>query len=76
MDNKTITVLLIAAIIISLFSLVVTLSLDTEGLRVQEKTTTIIQKSDLSSGQVGFKVEPTPENQNEKPRPKGRGINN
>lgn len=65
MDNKIIAVLLIAAILISVFSLIVTLSLNTEDLKLQEKSTTIIKKSDVSSGQVGFIVGPTSENQNE-----------
>ena len=65
MDNRIIVVLLIVAIIVSVFSLVVTLSLSTDDMRLQEKTTTIIKKSDVSSGQVGFTIEPTSENQNE-----------
>lgn len=64
MDNKTITVLLIVAIIVSVFSLVITLSLNTDNMRLQEKTTTIVQKSDVSSGQLGFTIEPTSKNQN------------
>ncbi len=65
MDNKIIVVLLIAAILISVFSLVVTLSLNTEDLRLQEKSTTIIKQADVGSGQVGFTVGSTSKNQNE-----------
>ncbi len=65
MDNKVIVFLLIAAVIVSVFSLVVTLSLNTDDMRLQEKTITVVKKSDVSSGQVGFAIEPTPKNQNE-----------
>ena len=63
MDNKIIVILLIATVIISVFSLIITLSLNTENIQ-SERTTTIIKKPDMSSGQVGFTIEPTPKNQN------------
>jgi len=63
MDKKMITVLLVIAIVISVLSLVVTLSLNTDNMSLRERTTTIIQKPDFSSGQVGITIEPTPENQ-------------
>ena len=63
MDNKIIVILLIATVIISVFSLIITLSLNTENIQ-SERTTTIIKKPDMSSGQVGFTTEPTSKNQN------------
>ena len=65
MDNKVIVFLFIAAVIVSVFSLVVTFSLNTDDMRLQEKTITVVKKSDVSSGQLGLTIEPTPKNQNE-----------
>ena len=64
MDNKIILILLIATVIISVFSLILTLNLNTEDMQSQERTTTIIKEPDMSSGEVGFAIEPTAKNQN------------
>jgi hypothetical protein len=61
MDDKIIAVLLIAAIIISLVSVIVTIGLNTKSIPL-ERTTTIIKKSDSSSANVGFVIEETEAN--------------
>lgn len=62
MDNKIIVVLLIATVIISVFSLIVTLSFNTES--IQAASSNVINVPDASSGEVGLIIEPTLKNQN------------
>jgi len=61
MNNKIITILLIAAIVISVFSLIITLNLNTDEMQQM----TGIKEPDVNSGEVGFIVESTSKNQNE-----------
>lgn len=61
MDNKIIVILLVATVIISVFSLIITLNFNTEDISSQEST--IIKEPDMSSGNVGFTIESTIKNQ-------------
>jgi hypothetical protein len=53
MSEKIIVILLIAAIIISVFSMVVTLSLNANDLQTQ-KNTNFVDKPDLESSNIGL----------------------
>ena len=59
MSEKIITVLLIAAIIVAVFSMVVTLGLSTDTLPVKEKTVTIIKGNDMQAANVGLTIKET-----------------
>ncbi|HLC87026.1 MAG TPA: hypothetical protein VJH65_01985 [Candidatus Nanoarchaeia archaeon] len=57
MDNKVLVILLVAAILVSLVSFVITLSLD-ESDFVKERTITIIKGAEATGGTVGLVIEP------------------
>ena len=55
MSEKIIVILLIAAIIISVFSMVVTLSFNANDLQIQ-KNTNLINNPDLESSSIGLTI--------------------
>lgn len=57
MSEKIITVLLIIAIIVSVFSMVVTLGLSTDSLPIRERTITIIKGADAKAANVGLTIQ-------------------
>lgn len=59
MSEKIIVILLIAAIIISVFSMIVTLSLNSNDLNIQ-RTKNVVDKPDLQSSSVGLIITPQP----------------
>ena len=56
MSEKIITVLLIVAIVVSIFSMVVTLGLSTDSLSMGGKTVTIIKGEDVKPANVGLTI--------------------
>ena len=56
MSEKLITVLLIIAIVVSVFSMVITLGLSTDMIPVRERTVTIIQGEDVRPANVGLTI--------------------
>ena len=61
MNQKLIVVLLVLAIIISVFSMIVTLSLNAKDLQI-EKTATIIKEPASESANVGLSITKNNEN--------------
>ena len=55
MSEKIVVILLVAAIIISVFSMIVTLSLNANDLTI-EKNTNLVQEPDLESASVGLSI--------------------
>ena len=56
MDEKIITILLISAIVISIFSIVITLNLNLEYSQLSAEQM-MVQKEDFSSANVGLVIE-------------------
>ena len=61
MSEKIVVILLIAAIIISVFSMIVTLSLNADNLQVG-KNTKVIHEPDIESSSVGLSIAKTNQN--------------
>jgi len=60
MDNKIIGVLLIAAIIMSTISMVITMNLSVDDMPVRERTVTIVKGADAQAGNVMLNVGENP----------------